>query len=56
MRILIILFLSIIVVAFARKKINDKYEFIHYILSLTYFVMIILFLYILTMHFLGNSI
>ena len=56
MRILIILFFSILAVAFARKKINDKYEFIHYILSLAYFAMIILFLYILRMHFLGNSI
>ena len=56
MRILIILFVSILVVAIARKKINDKYEFIHYMLSLAYFAMIILFVYILSMHFLGHSI
>jgi hypothetical protein len=56
MRILIVLFFSILVLAFARKKINDKYEFIGYILSIAYFAMIILFVYILSMHFLGNSI
>ena len=56
MRILLILFLGILVLAFSRKKINSKYEFIHYILSLGYYVLIILFVYILGMHFMGNSI
>ena len=56
MRVLLILFIGILVLAFSRKKINDKYEFIHYILSLAYYALIILFVYILGMHFLGNSI
>ncbi len=56
MRVLIILFLAILALGYTRKKISDKYEFIHYILSLTYYSMIVLFLYILGMHFLGNSI
>ena len=56
MRVLIILFLAILIIGFFRRKINDKYEFIHYILSLTFYAMSILFIYILTMHFLGNSI
>ena len=56
MRTLLILFLGILVLAFSRKKISAKYEFIHYILSLAYYALIILFVYILGMHFLGNSI
>lgn len=56
MRVLIILFIAILITGFFRKKINVKYEFIHYILSLTFYAMSILFVYILTMHFLGNSI
>ena len=56
MKVLIILFFAILILGYARKKINDKYEFIHYIISLTFYAMIILFIYILGMHFLGNSI
>ncbi len=56
MRVLIILFMAILIIGYSRKKINDKFEFIHYILSLIYYAMIILFVYILGMHFLGNSI
>ncbi len=56
MRVLLILFFSIILLGFLRKKINEKYEFIHYLLQITMYVFVFLFVYILGMHFLGNSI
>ena len=35
---------------------DERFEFIHYLLQLTFYALIILFVYILGMHFLGNSI
>mgnify|MGYP001186684012 CR=1 FL=1 len=55
MRILLILFFAILALGLVRKKLSDKFEFIHYLLQLIHYVLIILFLYILGMHFLGNS-
>ena len=55
MRVLLILFFAILAVGFLRKKINEKFEFIHYLLQLAFYALTILFIYILGMHFLGNS-
>ena len=55
MRPLLILFIAILITGFLRKKIDDKYEFINYILTLAFYVFVFLFIYILGMHFLGNS-
>ena len=46
---------AILALGLVRKKLSDKFEFIHYLLQLIHYVLIILFLYILGMHFLGNS-
>ncbi|GIR42863.1 MAG: hypothetical protein CM15mP53_07790 [Ectothiorhodospiraceae bacterium] len=56
MRVLLILFFAILALGFLRKKIDDRFEFIHYLLQLAFYALIILFVYILGMHFLGNSI
>ncbi len=56
MRVLLILFFAILALGFLRKKIDDRFEFVHYLLQLALYALIILFIYILGMHFLGNSI
>ena len=56
MRVLLILFFLILAIGLIRKKINIKYEFIHYVLTLVFYIFIFLFVYILGMHFLGHSI
>ena len=56
MRVLLILFFAILFIGFLRKKINDKYELIQHLLQIAFYALIFLFIYILGMHFLGNSI
>ena len=41
----------ILAIGLIRKKINTKYEFIHYVLTLLFYIFIFLFVYILGMHF-----